>query len=161
MDTITSISPPVTPPTARSVSQMIPDEVFAALATRPSGLTPEEIAERQARDGPNSITSGPRVRSLLGPIAVAIRPLLLPLWAAAILAFVAGETRTGYVLVFAALANTVAGALQERKAERATAALRDALPSYAHVIREGHDFHIVTSQVVVGDVLLLHGGEII
>ncbi|MDQ5851300.1 MAG: cation-transporting P-type ATPase, partial [Chloroflexota bacterium] len=148
-------------PTAHEISQLPPDAVYAALATTPGGLTDDEVAGRLGQYGPNQFAPRPRLRRWLGPLAVAIRPLLLPLWIAAALAVVAGATETALVLAGAAVVNTVAGAVQERKAERATAALRDALPSYAHVVRDGHDSHILAAQVVPGDLLLLHSGELV
>ena len=147
--------------TARAVAQLGPDAVYTTLGSAVEGLSSAEAADRLNRYGTNQYVARRRPQRWLRPLAVAIRPLLLPLWVAAIIAYSLGETRTALLIGAAALLNTAAGAWQERKAERATAALRGALPGYAHVLRDGHDHHIVASQVVPGDVLLLHGGEII
>ncbi len=147
--------------TAHTISQLPPDGVYAALATRPEGLTSAEAGARLAVLGPNQIIARRHLRRWFGPLAVAIRPLLLPLWVAAALAYAIGAGSMAVVLAAAALLNTIAGALQERKAERATAALRTALPGYAHVVRDERDYHVVASQVVPGDVILLHSGEVI
>ena len=154
-------TPALAPVTAHSISQLIPRDVYAVLGTRPEGLAVDEAAARYTSLGPNQITTRQRLWRWLGPLAVAIRPLLLPLWVAAAISYSIDEPQTALALVIAALINTVVGAVQERKAEHAAAALRLALPGYAHVVREGRDYHVVASQVVPGDVLLLHSGEII
>jgi P-type Ca2+ transporter type 2C len=147
--------------TAHAISQLATDDVYRALASDPDGLTSEEAARRLAQLGPNNYRPIQRWRRWLGPLFVAVRPLLLPLWAAAALAYSVNEPEVALVLAVAALINTVSGIVQERKGERATAALRGGLPGYAHVVRDGKDVHILSSQVVPGDVLLLHSGEII
>ncbi|HZB94720.1 MAG TPA: cation-transporting P-type ATPase, partial [Herpetosiphonaceae bacterium] len=147
--------------TSRTISQLPPEDVYAALGTSAEGLTDAEVAARLAAYGPNQIIARRSLRQLFRPLAVAVRPLLLPLWVAAAISYAIDRPEIALILALAALVNTIAGALQERKAERATAALRTALPGYAHVIREGRDYHIVASQVVPGDVLLLESGELI
>ena len=149
------------PLTAHAISQLPPDAVFSALETSGSGLAADEANARLEQAGYNQLEFHHPLRSWLRPLAVAIRPLLLPLWIAALIAYAMGLAETAIVLALAALVNTVLGGLQERKVDRATAALRDALPTYAHVIREGRDYHMLATQVVPGDLLLLHSGEII
>ncbi|HZG68860.1 MAG TPA: cation-transporting P-type ATPase [Herpetosiphonaceae bacterium] len=146
---------------AHEISQLSIDDVFTALDTSPHGLTNDEADARLRHFGPNTFAPRTRLRSWLSPAASAIRPLLLPLWFAAAIVYAAGEAEIAFALAIAATINMVVGVLQERKAERATAALSDALPGYAHVVRDGRDLHIIAAQVVPGDVLLLHGGEII
>lgn len=148
-------------PAARDIAAVAATSVLTALQTRSEGLTQAEVIERLATFGPNALVPRLRIQRWFSSIAVAIRPLLLPLWAAAAIAFAVGSNEVGWLLVTAALLNTIAGAIQEHKAERATDALGEALPGYAHVIREGKDAHILASQVVPGDLLLLHSGEIV
>lgn len=150
-----------TPITAEMISQLLPGEVYDALGTGQNGLTSEEAQARLRALGANELVTRTRWRSWFGLLAVAIRPLLLPLWVAALLAYTIAETATATMLAVVAALNTIAGAVQERKAERATAALRTALPGYAHVVRDGRDYHILAAQVVPGDVLLLHAGELV
>jgi Ca2+-transporting ATPase len=147
--------------TARTISQLPPADVHAALGTSLEGLSDDEATARLAAYGPNQIIARRSIRRWFGPLAVAVRPLLLPLWVAAAISYAIDKPGIALVLALAALGNTIAGALQERKAEHAAAALRTALPGYAHVVREGRDGHIVASQVVPGDVLLLQSGELI
>ncbi len=62
------------PLTAHAVSQLAPDALFAALGSRPEGLSATEAAARISVFGPNQIMTRQHVRRWLGPLAVAIRP---------------------------------------------------------------------------------------
>ncbi len=166
MDVVTSMSSAgakarIAPllPSAHEISLLTTDEVYGVLASRPQGLTADEAAQRLAAVGPNHYLPHRRWYRWFKPIMVAVRPLLLPLWVAAILAYAINASEVALILTIAALVNTLSGILQERKGERASAALRSGLPGYAHVVRDGRDFHILASQVVPGDVLWLHSGE--
>ena len=48
---------------------------------------------------------------------------------------------------------------QEFKAERATEALRQMLPSYARVLREGGEQHVLSEELTPGDVMLVAEGD--
>src|SRR3712207_322308 len=108
----------VAPVTAQTISQLPPAEVYEVLGSRPDGLTSTEAAARLGTLGANQLTTRRRIRGWLGPLAVAIRPLLLPLWIAAAIAYWIGAIATAAILAIAALVNTIAGAVQERKTER-------------------------------------------
>lgn len=159
--TASSSIQPLVPPTAHDISQLSPDNVFKALAVDADGLTEQEANGRLALFGPNRFVPRGRPRRWLALMTSPIRPLLLPIWIAAAIGYLIGDQEIGFVLAIVALINTAVGILLERKTERTTAALSDALPSYAHVIRDGRDHHIIAAQVVPGDLLLLHGGETI
>lgn len=144
-----------------AIAQLAPDAVYGALATSSAGLDSVEATKRLQQAGPNQLLTRTRFRRFIAPFSAAVRPILLPLWVAVGLAYVIREPGIGFVLLVVALINTVVGAWLEWKAERAATALGDALPSYAHVIRDGRDAHIIAEQIVPGDLLLLHSGETI
>jgi Ca2+-transporting ATPase len=144
---------------AHEISLLTTDEVYRVLASSPEGLSTDEAGRRLAELGSNQYRSVQRWRHWFKPLIVAFRPLLLPLWIAVILAYSLQEQEVALLLALAAVLNTLSGILQERKGEHASAALRSGLPGYAHVVRDGKDMHIVASQVVPGDMLLLHSGE--
>jgi len=98
---------------------------------------------------------------VLGLLAILIRPLLLPLWLAAILAFTIDRARTGQALLVAAVLNTLVAALQERKRERAAAALDEDLPAFGRVLRDGYEQMLPTARLVPGDILLLRPGDVL
>jgi magnesium-transporting ATPase (P-type) len=71
------------------------EDIFAALGSRPEGLTSDEVRERAARFGSNAIaeTRGPGLVRRLGGQFVHLFALLL--WAGSVLAILAGEVTWG------------------------------------------------------------------
>jgi magnesium-transporting ATPase (P-type) len=146
---------------AVAVVTLTPEEVLSELKTQRQGLTSEEAAIRLNVMGVSDLDVRRGWRSALRILAIIVRPLLLPLWIAAIIAFAIDRPYVGQTLIITAALNTIVAAIQERKAERATAALHDILPAFARVLRDGQEQHIMTSMLVPGDVLLLRPNDII
>lgn len=144
---------------AASIAPLTPENVLSELKTGHHGLTSQEATLRSSVIGPNDLSGGRRWRSLTRILAVLVRPLLLPLWIGALIAFAIERPFTGQALVVIAALNTIVAAIQERKVERAAAALHDILPAYARVMRDGQEQHIMTSMLVPGDVLLLRPND--
>ncbi len=146
---------------ADTIAALPRERVEAEMGTQASGLSSEEAAVRLQVSGYSSLVMRSGWRSVAQQLAVVIRPLLLPLWIGALIAFSIDRVQSGQALLFAALLNTLVGALQERKAERATAALHDALPAFARVLRDGQEQNVLATMLVPGDVLLLRPGDIL
>jgi len=144
-----------------TIASLEPAEVLAELQSTTQGLSSQEAAIRLQAVGLSNIQIKRGWRGLVGLFSVFVRPILLPLWVAALIAFAIERDPTGWALLLAAFANTIVAAVQERKAERATAALHDVLPSYARVLRNDSEEHVLTSMLVPGDILLLRPGDII
>lgn len=138
-----------------------PADTLAELQSDPQGLSSSEAAIRLQFTGPSNLQIKRGWRGVLGLLSVFVRPMLLPVWVAAIIAFSIDRDTTGWALLLVAFGNTIVAALQERKAERATAALHDVLPSYARVLRNDNEEHILTSMLVPGDIMLLRSGDVI
>jgi calcium-translocating P-type ATPase len=83
----------------------------------------------------------------------------LLLWAAAALAVIADMAVLGVAIVVVILVNGVFAFVQELRADRAVARLRDLLPAKATVRRDGRRRSIPVVDVVVGDVMLLEAGD--
>jgi P-type Ca2+ transporter type 2C len=144
-----------------SIVSLPPETVLSELKTDQNGLSSPEAAIRMNVIGSNDLVIRSGWRSALAALAIVVRPLLLPLWIAAIIAFTIDRPFTGQALLITAMLNTVVAAIQERKAERATAALHDILPAYARVLRDGQEQNIFSSMLVPGDLLLLRPNDLI
>jgi magnesium-transporting ATPase (P-type) len=81
------------------------------------------------------------------------------LWAAGALAFVAGLPELGVAIFVVIGVNGMFAFVQEHRAERAAAALRDLMPRRAMVVRDGERHEIDAADLVVGDLVLLGGGD--
>ena len=141
-------------------------EVWSLLRSRPEGLRPEEVAQRLAEIGPNTLGPPPRwgwLRTLLQQFANLFSVLLD---VSAALCFVADRMSPGEgmaVLGWALLAVAVLNALftfsQALRAERAMQALRNLLPRRITVRRGGVEEEVSIEELVPGDVLLLSEGD--
>jgi calcium-translocating P-type ATPase len=83
----------------------------------------------------------------------------LLLWAAGGLALVAGMPQLGIAIFAIILINGAFAYLQEHRAERAAQRLRELMPTFATVIRDGTPSQIAAEDLVVGDLVLLNAGD--
>lgn len=136
------------------------DHVLSLLGTSPAGLSTAEAASRLRQSGPNTI--GSQGRSLGKIVMEQVRNgINLLLAAAGILTIVTGDLVDGAIILFLLALNAGLSILQEYRAERALAALRDMLPIRSRVIRDGNEAAVPADQLVVGDVVLLFSGDLV
>ncbi|NUT91553.1 MAG: cation-transporting P-type ATPase [Saccharothrix sp.] len=126
---------------------------------RRGGLTAGEAAERLRADGPNTL---PRERGR-HPLVVLLLQFVhffaLMLWVASGLALVAGMPELSVAIVLVVLLNGGFSFAQEYRADRAAQRLLDLMPSRATVRRDGVPVVVDAADLVVGDEVLLQGGD--
>ena len=134
-------------------------EVFEELQTSEKGLSQAEAETRLAKYGPNTIVEADKIH----PLQIFARqfksPLVWILIAAMIISFVVKEYTDFYVILAIVILNAILGFFQEYKAEEAIAALKKLISLKAIVIRSGMQKEIPASQLVPGDIIILHTGE--
>lgn len=128
-----------------------------------AGLTLQQVSARQAQFGPNEIqeTGGRTPLQIL--IDQFTNVMLLMLIAVAfvsgILDFQDGEFPKDAIAIFLiVILNGVLGYLQESRAEKALAALKNMASPLVRVIREGKTVEIAAKELVPGDIMLLEAG---
>ncbi len=135
-------------------------EVFRALESSPQGVTSEQAQQRLAAYGLNVLREPPpppRWRMFMAPL---MHPMALVLWAAGLIAILSiAHAVLGGVIWAVVVANAAFSFWQERRTQRAMTALKNLLPTYARVIRNGQEEKIPASEVVVGDLLVLAEGD--
>jgi magnesium-transporting ATPase (P-type) len=131
----------------------------AALPDVTAGLSAAAAAERLARDGPNSLPSPSQRGTLRQLVDQLTHFFALLLWIAALLAALAGMPQLAVAIAVVVVINGTFAFVQEHRAERAAAALRDLLPRRATVRRDGRLAVIDAADLVVGDVVLLSAGD--
>ena len=141
-------------------------EVWSLLRSRPEGLRPEEVPQRLAEIGTNTLGPPPRwgwLRTLLQQF-LNLFSVLLDVSAA--LCFVADRMNPGEgmaVLGWALLAVAVLNALftfsQALRAERAMQALRNLLPRRITVRRDGVEEEVSIEELVPGRCAAALGGR--
>ena len=134
-------------------------EVLARLHTSNSGLTPGEAQRRLAEYGPNLLPEG-RQRTLFGVLLQQFADfMILVLLAAAVISGLVGEPQDAVAILVIVLLNALIGAVQEYRAERAVAALREMATPEARVRREGKAVTVNAADLVPGDLVLLEAGN--
>jgi P-type Ca2+ transporter type 2C len=124
-----------------------------------TGLTSAEVAQRAAQHGPNLLRETPpksAARMLFDQFADFMIVVLI---AAAIVSGIVGEAKDTIVIVVIVVLNAVIGFIQEYRAERAMAALKQLAAANAVVCREGERSVVPAAEVVPGDVVLLEAGN--
>ncbi|MGZ4618552.1 MAG: cation-translocating P-type ATPase [Frankiaceae bacterium] len=123
------------------------------------GLSGREAGRRLEVVGPNELPRRPAEPWWRELVRQVIHPLALLLWAAGVLAFVAGTPTLGWAIFAVIALNALFAFAQERQAVRAVEALRAYLPDQARVMRDGREQVVLARELVPGDVLLVEEGE--
>ena len=151
---------PDTPPAtwhAQESSSIV--QLFGCDAQR--GLTEAEAARRLARHGPNALLEKPSRPPWRMFAAQFADFMILVLIAAAVVSGLVGDVKDTLTIVVIVLLNAVIGFVQEFRAERAMAALKQMSESNALVLRDGTRLSIPASGVAPGDIVLLEAGSLV
>lgn len=137
------------------------EELLAELETGLDGLTEQQASERLAAIGANELREARR-RSPWQMLFDQFRdPMILLLLCAALISGMIGEIKDSVVILVIVLLNSIIGFIQEYRAEKALAALKEMAAPFATVKRSGQVKRIPAHQLVPGDLLFLDAGTII
>lgn len=153
---------PETLPSSQNWHSMGANEVLKRLDTlAEQGLTSEEAHRRLESYGPNQLREAPPTtfwKMLWDQFNNFVVILLI---VASLVSAILGDYIEAAAILAIVILNATLGVLQERRAERALAALRKLAAPDAHVIRDGSRQVIRASELVPGDVVLLEAGNYI
>ena len=124
-----------------------------------TGLSSDEVVERLERYGKNTMETPEGTSPLKLLIKQVHNPLIYLLAGAAALSFATGHSIDAAVIGTVIILNTILGAVQEFKADRALEALHRMAAPHAQVLRESGPATIPSEEIVPGDVLLLSTGD--
>ncbi len=123
------------------------------------GLTQTEAQQRLQREGKNALPTAPS-RSLLGlALKVMLEPMFILLLSCGGIYLILGSPQDAYILLGSVVIIMSMSLFQERKSERALAALRDLASPRVLVVRDGLTQHIAGVDVVRGDLILVAEGD--
>jgi magnesium-transporting ATPase (P-type) len=134
-------------------------EVFETLETSPNGLSSEEARKRLDKYGSNELIekkSIPVVYKFLTHFKDLFSILLL---FASLLSAFSGMWQLSFIILIVVLLNTFFSLFQEWRAEKAMKTLKNWMPEYAKVIRDGELQKILVKELVPGDVIVLEEGD--
>ena len=146
--------------TASAATMTGADVLRELRASADMGLSGEEVAKRQARYGPNAVSS--HKARLLPVIWHQLRsPLLALLLSAAIASYFVGE-RSDAVIICVIIGLSVGlGVVNEYRAEKAAEALHSQIHHQTVVIRDGTPATVDVTTLVPGDLVEMRLGDIV
>lgn len=128
--------------------------------TTETGLTEDEVRIRQ-QAGLNELAAKPPKTVIQMVKEQIFDPMIGILLVAALLSAMFGEYTEAIIIATIVVLNTIIGVVQEKKAQSSLAALRDISAPTAHVIRNGKELIIPAKELVVGDIVTLHDGDMV
>ena len=150
-------TPPSHSPTP--IYQLNPGDVLKQLDTTASGLSHAQAADRLTHDGPNQLVHAHRQSSVVVFLRQFKELLVLILLVSGGIALYLGDYRTAAILLIIALVNASVGYFQEHKAETLMSSLERLVVPQSKVVRGGNLTEIVSSELVVGDIVYVEEGD--
>ncbi|BCN29598.1 cation-translocating P-type ATPase [Anaeromicropila herbilytica] len=145
--------------TKDNIYKLPTDKVYEVLGTTPGGLSKEVAEQRQKEHGKNIIETIKKKSALLTFLANFTHLMAILLWVGGLVAFWADMPQLGVAIWLVNVINGVFSFWQESRADKATEALKNMLPSYARVLRSGEEQKILSEDLVPGDIILLEEGD--
>ncbi len=137
------------------------DEAALRLVTTPNGLSPEHAAKRLAQFGANELKEK-RARSPWRMLLDQFSDfMILVLIVAAVISGIVGDVEDTVAIIVIVILNAAIGFVQEYRAERAMAALKQMSAVSARVLRDGRIETVTAAELVPGDVVLLEAGNVV
>lgn len=129
------------------------------MAVQASGLGEEEVEKRRKEYGENRLAEGEK-KSLWTLFLNQYRDFMtLVLMAATLISGLLEEYTDAITIIAIILVNGFLGFLQEARAERSLASLKELSAPHATVLRAGQKKHIPAAELVPGDLVLLEAGD--
>ncbi len=136
------------------------DQLAARLQTNfQSGLDPQEVMDRQAQYGPNTLSAKGGTPAWKRFLLQFHQPLVYILLAAVLITGILQEWVDSGVIFGVVFINALIGFFQESKAEKAIEALGKMVVTAASVRRAGHHSQIPSAELVPGDIVRLQSGD--
>lgn len=141
--------------------QMSGEEVFKKINGSTEPLTEEEIREHQEKYGPNELVEGKKKTTFQIFLEQYKDFLVIILIIAAVVSGFLGDVESTIVILVVITMNAILGTVQTVKAEQSLASLKKLSGPEAKVLRGGNVVQIPSSEVTVGDIVMLDAGDYI
>lgn len=136
-------------------------DVVRRLNTGENGLNSDEASARLEKYGPNELSAA----AAKNPLSILLDQfkdfMIGVLLAAAIISGLIGDVKDTIAIVVIVFLNAAIGFVQEYRAEKAMAALKEMAALKATVMRDGVERILPSNFLVAGDVVLLNTGKIV
>ena len=139
--------------------QMSRTEVQKAVNGSTQPLTEEQVKKNQEKYGPNALAEGKKKTVPQIFLEQYKDFLVIILIIAAIVSGILGETESAIVILIVITINAILGTVQTVKAEQSLNSLKAMSAPEAKVVRGGDVIKIPSSQVTIGDIVMLEAGD--
>ena len=140
------------------------ESVLKEAGTEEKGLSSAEAAARLEANGPNKLIEAKKRSSIARFFDQMKDPMIIILLVAALLSLITSLYQNEnpsdvFIILFVVVLNSVLGVIQENKAEEAIEALKQMTAARSKVLRDGQIVSVESSELVVGDVIILEAGD--
>ena len=135
------------------------EEVIKELKSQTTGLTKEEAKKRLEQNGKNMLPQKKKESILSIFVSEFKDPMILLLVFAIIASLIAGESIDALAIVLIVLVDVIMGTYQENKANNTAEALSNLVTVKTVVLRDGKEIEIESTDIVVGDIIVLDSGD--
>lgn len=137
------------------------NDVLSKLKTRTTGLTEEEADELLNQYGYNELAHA-KTYSFWGDIFNRLKsPLVIQLLIIAVVSAIIGEAKSTAIVSAMVLLSVGLSYVLDRRSTNAVEALGKRVQSHVICLRDGKEVELPMSDIVPGDIVLLHAGSII
>lgn len=141
--------------------QLSSEEVKQEINGKQEPLTSAEVKAHQEKFGPNELVEGKKKTTFQIFLEQYKDFLVIILIAAAIVSGFLGDAESAIVILIVIMINAILGTVQTVKAEQSLASLKKLSGPEAKVLRDGSVVPIPSSEVTVGDIVMLDAGDYI
>ena len=141
--------------------QLSAEETMKELNGSTEPLTDEQVKEHREKYGPNELVEGKKKTVLQIFLEQYKDFLVIILIIAAIVSGFMGDAESAIVILIVITMNAILGTVQTVKAEQSLASLKKLSGPEAKVLRGGNVLQIHSSEVTVGDIVMLDAGDYI
>ncbi|MBO5884301.1 MAG: cation-translocating P-type ATPase [Clostridia bacterium] len=144
------------------------EQSLSQTKTQKTGLSSQEAKDRLAQNGPNLLPQKKPTPMIIRFLKQFCDIMIIILFVAAAISITIAiventpsEMIDGFIILAIVLANAILGFVQEVKAEKEMKALLSMSEPETKVIRDGEIVKVHSSEVVVGDIIVLEAGDIV
>ena len=137
------------------------EEVCSRYRTSHLGLSEEEAIKRLEQYGPNQLLEEKEESVFMVFISQFKDLLVLILIAAAVISMLSGHLESAIVILVVISLNAILGTVQTVKARQSLKSLKALSTPQAKVIRGGIKQEIPSTELTIGDILLLEAGDVV
>ncbi|KAG8926869.1 High affinity Ca2+/Mn2+ P-type ATPase-like protein [Tulasnella sp. 418] len=129
-------------------------------ASSTSGLSSEDIPDLREQYGYNEFSVGsPEPAWLKFAKSIYENPLILLLFGSAVISALMGNVDDAISIAIAIIIVLTVAFVQESRSEKSLESLNKLVPHHCHILRDGHQHHLLANELVPGDIVRFGVGD--